>query len=233
MLFIEHDMNVVFKFRQPHHRHGRWPGPGRRHAERNRRRRARARSLSRTDTRQGAPWLNRCSRSRTSAPATATPWCSTASRSRCRSRAVLRCWGGTGSASRRCSSPSWAIPMSAAAAITWRGQDITQLPPHRRALDGLGWVAQEREIFPSLSVEENLTVASRPGRWDLKAVYDLFPAAQRTAAEPRQSSLRRRAADARDRPRADDQSGAAPARRAARRAWRRSSSRNSRPRSGA
>jgi branched-chain amino acid transport system ATP-binding protein len=59
--------------------------------------------------------------------------------------------------------------------IAWRGQDITRLPPHRRALNGLGWVAQEREIFPSLSVEENLTVASRPGRWDLKAVYELFP----------------------------------------------------------
>jgi len=59
--------------------------------------------------------------------------------------------------------------------ILWRGQDITRLPPHRRALNGLGWVAQEREIFPSLSVEENLTVASRPGRWDLKAIYDLFP----------------------------------------------------------
>ena len=59
--------------------------------------------------------------------------------------------------------------------ILWRGQDITRLPPHRRARDGIGWVAQEREIFPSLSVEENLTVASRPGRWDLKAAYELFP----------------------------------------------------------
>jgi branched-chain amino acid transport system ATP-binding protein len=59
--------------------------------------------------------------------------------------------------------------------ISWRGRDITREAPHRRALDGLGWVAQEREIFPSLSVEENLTVASRPGRWSLKAVYDLFP----------------------------------------------------------
>jgi branched-chain amino acid transport system ATP-binding protein len=59
--------------------------------------------------------------------------------------------------------------------IAWRGRDITRLAPHRRALDGLGWVAQEREIFPSLSVEENLTVAARPGRWDLKAVYRLFP----------------------------------------------------------
>jgi branched-chain amino acid transport system ATP-binding protein len=59
--------------------------------------------------------------------------------------------------------------------IAWRGRDITRLAPHRRARDGIGWVAQEREIFPSLSVEENLLVASRPGRWDLAAVYDLFP----------------------------------------------------------
>jgi branched-chain amino acid transport system ATP-binding protein len=49
------------------------------------------------------------------------------------------------------------------------------MQPHRRARAGLGWVAQEREIFPSLTVEENLTVASRPGRWDLQAVYGLFP----------------------------------------------------------
>jgi len=59
--------------------------------------------------------------------------------------------------------------------IRWHGEDITQRPPHRRALAGIGWVAQEREIFASLSVEENLTVAARPGRWDLAAVYDLFP----------------------------------------------------------
>ena len=59
--------------------------------------------------------------------------------------------------------------------IRWQGKDITQRPPHRRALAGIGWVAQEREIFASLSVEENLTVAARSGRWDLAAVYDLFP----------------------------------------------------------
>jgi branched-chain amino acid transport system ATP-binding protein len=59
--------------------------------------------------------------------------------------------------------------------VIWRGEDITARPPHRRARSGLGWVAQEREIFPSLSVEENLTVAARPGRWDLKAIYGLFP----------------------------------------------------------
>ena len=59
--------------------------------------------------------------------------------------------------------------------IMWRGQNIARLAAHKRALSGLGWVAQEREIFPSLSVEENLTVMARPGRWDLAGVYTLFP----------------------------------------------------------
>jgi branched-chain amino acid transport system ATP-binding protein len=59
--------------------------------------------------------------------------------------------------------------------VLWKGQDISRLPPNRRAVNGIGWVAQEREIFPSLSVEENLTVASRAGPWDLDAVFKLFP----------------------------------------------------------
>jgi len=59
--------------------------------------------------------------------------------------------------------------------IKWRGRDLMRLAPHRRAREGIGWVAQEREIFASLTVEENLTVAARPGRWHLRAVYDLFP----------------------------------------------------------
>jgi branched-chain amino acid transport system ATP-binding protein len=59
--------------------------------------------------------------------------------------------------------------------IVFNGMDITALPPHRRAQLGLGWVAQEREIFPSLTLEENLTVAARPGRWGVAAIYELFP----------------------------------------------------------
>jgi branched-chain amino acid transport system ATP-binding protein len=59
--------------------------------------------------------------------------------------------------------------------ILWRGEDITGNAPHRRARAGIGWVAQEREIFSTLTVEENLTVASREGRWNLAAVFDLFP----------------------------------------------------------
>jgi branched-chain amino acid transport system ATP-binding protein len=59
--------------------------------------------------------------------------------------------------------------------VLWRGKDITARPPHSRAQAGIGWVAQEREIFATLTVEENLTVAARDGRWTLPAVYDLFP----------------------------------------------------------
>jgi branched-chain amino acid transport system ATP-binding protein len=52
---------------------------------------------------------------------------------------------------------------------------IEKDPVYARSRAGIGYVPQEREIFPSLSVEENLTVASRPGRWNLERVYDLFP----------------------------------------------------------
>ena len=59
--------------------------------------------------------------------------------------------------------------------VRLNGKDISQLPPHERAHLGVGWVPQEREIFPTLTVEENLTVAARPGPWELDAVFGLFP----------------------------------------------------------
>ena len=59
--------------------------------------------------------------------------------------------------------------------ILWRGADLTYEPPHRRARAGIGWVAQEREIFSTLTVEENLTVAARNGPWSLPRIYELFP----------------------------------------------------------
>jgi branched-chain amino acid transport system ATP-binding protein len=59
--------------------------------------------------------------------------------------------------------------------IAWCDVDISCTPPYRRAGNGIGWVAQEREIFPSLTVEENLTVAARPGAWTLDSVFSLFP----------------------------------------------------------
>ena len=60
--------------------------------------------------------------------------------------------------------------------IRFAGEEIAGLPPYRRARLGIGFVPQEREIFPSLTVEENLTVAERPGQWILAQVYDFFPA---------------------------------------------------------
>ncbi len=62
--------------------------------------------------------------------------------------------------------------------IVFQGEDIAQVPSHRRAQAGLGWVPQERDIFRSLTVEENLTVVARPGEWTLERVYALFPRLQ-------------------------------------------------------
>ena len=55
------------------------------------------------------------------------------------------------------------------------GRDIGDLPIHRRNALGLGLVPQEREIFSSLTVEENLAVAERPGKWTPAAIYEMFP----------------------------------------------------------
>ncbi len=52
---------------------------------------------------------------------------------------------------------------------------LARVESHVRARAGLGYVPQEREIFPSLTVLENLAVAARPGRWTLERVFDLFP----------------------------------------------------------
>ena len=62
--------------------------------------------------------------------------------------------------------------------VLWQGRDITRLPSHQRVHAGLGWVPQEREVFPSLTVEENLTVVARKGAWNLQRVYALFPRLQ-------------------------------------------------------
>jgi branched-chain amino acid transport system ATP-binding protein len=59
--------------------------------------------------------------------------------------------------------------------IALDGADITTLRPDQRAHAGIGWVPQERNIFKSLTVEENLTAVARPGRWTIAKVYALFP----------------------------------------------------------
>ena len=60
-------------------------------------------------------------------------------------------------------------------ALRWRGGDLAPLSTYQRAQAGLGWVPQERYMWPSLTIEEHLTVVARPGRWTLAQVYALFP----------------------------------------------------------
>jgi branched-chain amino acid transport system ATP-binding protein len=79
-----------------------------------------------------------------------------------------------------------------AGSVRWRGSTLNAVPPYRRARAGLGWVPQERLMFPSLTVEEHLRVVARPGpstgsgqapstssgqaRWTTERVYEMFPA---------------------------------------------------------
>ncbi len=60
-------------------------------------------------------------------------------------------------------------------AIRWRGEDFRALPTFRRARAGLGWVPQERLVFPSLTVEEHLSAVARSGPWTAERVYRTFP----------------------------------------------------------
>jgi branched-chain amino acid transport system ATP-binding protein len=66
--------------------------------------------------------------------------------------------------------------------IRLQGAEMAALASHQRNGAGLGYVPQEREIFPSLTVEQNLRVALRSGPWDVAAVYKLFPRLQERCA---------------------------------------------------
>ncbi len=62
-----------------------------------------------------------------------------------------------------------------AGTIRLAGREIHALPSYERAGAGIGWVPQERNIFKSLTVDENLTAVARPGPWNTQRVYELFP----------------------------------------------------------
>ncbi len=66
--------------------------------------------------------------------------------------------------------------------MRFSGQDLNRVAPHARAHLGLGWVPQERDIFASLSVEENLTVVATKGPWTLQKIYAMFPRLQERRA---------------------------------------------------
>jgi branched-chain amino acid transport system ATP-binding protein len=62
-----------------------------------------------------------------------------------------------------------------AGSITLGGVALHKLPSHQRAAAGIGWVPQERNIFKSLTVHENLTAVQRSGPWTSQRVYEMFP----------------------------------------------------------
>jgi len=59
--------------------------------------------------------------------------------------------------------------------VRFGGQDMSKVPIHARARAGLGWVPQERYMWPTLTVEEHLTAVARPGEWTLPRIYAMFP----------------------------------------------------------
>ena len=59
--------------------------------------------------------------------------------------------------------------------IVLRGEDISRASPYLRVIRGLGWVPQERETFPSLTVDEHLSIALRKGPWTRERVFAQFP----------------------------------------------------------
>jgi branched-chain amino acid transport system ATP-binding protein len=62
-----------------------------------------------------------------------------------------------------------------AGTVSLDGRDLTRMRPDQRARAGIGWVPQERNIFRSLTVEENMTAVAQPGPWTVEKVYAMFP----------------------------------------------------------
>jgi branched-chain amino acid transport system ATP-binding protein len=65
-----------------------------------------------------------------------------------------------------------------AGSIVLSGRELAKLRPDQRAAAGIGWVPQERNIFKSLTVEENLTAVAREGPWNVGRIYAMFPRLQ-------------------------------------------------------
>ena len=127
-----------------------------------------------------------------------------------------RWWAPMALARRRCCAPSPAHTGRPRAAIRFDGQDVTDVPAHRRVGMGIALVPEGRRLFQQMSVEENLELgrmSGRPGPWTVDKVIETFPNLEARRTRPRRHAVGRRAAGDRDRPRTDEQSEPAAARR--------------------
>ncbi len=97
-------------------------------------------------------------------------------------------------------------------AVEFAGQSLVGLPSYEINRRGIALVPEGRRLFPNLTVAENLQLAMRPGGASLEDAYALFPKLRARQHAKAQKSLRRRAADGRDRPRAGDSEPGDPAR---------------------
>ena len=171
ILFIEHDMGLVFRFARAHHGAGRRTRADRGHARRDRARPAREGGLSRRGRRMAE----------LPAPRRASP----------RATANRSCWRTRRSRSARASRGA-ARPQRRGQDHAARDADGTHAPasrldplaaarrsrarPRTRArAPGIGWVPQERLMWKSLTVLEHLTAVARPGPWTVDKVHGLFP----------------------------------------------------------
>ena len=94
--------------------------------------------------------------------------------------------------------------------IRFRGKDIAGLRPDQVAHCGIGYVPEDRQIFPTLTVRQNLELglkrAGKFGRWNFDDVFRLFPNLEGAAGHRRRRAVGRRAADADDVPHPDGRS---------------------------
>ena len=213
LLFIEHDMHVVFRFATPYHRDGRRRHIHRRLAGRDRRRSGRARSLSG----DAQTWLSRCLSLQVRAR-------------RLRRRLVLHdvslelpehgslaVLGRNGVGKSTLLLTIMGFTQMRGGRVAWRGQDISRVPPHtpRRRRHRLGG-AGARHLSLADRWRKILPLRRGPGAWTLDDRVQAVSAPRRAPGQQGQSSVRRRAADAGDCAGADDQSGVDAARRAVR-----------------
>ena len=176
VLIIEHDMDVVFRFAKeitvlvqgavltqgtPQRNHEQRAGEGR---------------LSRSGRPPRRPsWLSPRSCWTMSAPVTARPSCWRISASRLGASETVSIIGRNGVGKTTLLATIMGHTALHGGRLSLHGKDISTLATYRRVIAGLGYVPQEREIFPSLTLRENLEVAARPGPWTMDKVFELFP----------------------------------------------------------